>query len=236
MLILGHRGAPDAALENTLRSIDRALSRGADGIECDLRATSDGEIVLLHDADLSRVAGRPERLRRLTARAVRSVELFGGLSIPTLDELLDLALDRSRRRGVPVFLDLELKDADIEDAVARVIRRRSEPLVRVLVTSFDARQMGRASRLGGPFETGLLDRGRRPRPVAAAGAAGCSWLCFGARSLSMAARARRAGLRTLVWTVDEPALAETYRELGVDALCTNAPELMASLVTTPPRS
>lgn len=51
MLVIGHRGAKGLALENTAASITAALDYGVDMVEIDLRLTSDGVIVLLHDGE-----------------------------------------------------------------------------------------------------------------------------------------------------------------------------------------
>ena len=52
-LRIAHRGMPFQALENTLVSFQRALDLGADGLELDVHATADGEIVIHHDAMLA---------------------------------------------------------------------------------------------------------------------------------------------------------------------------------------
>ena len=49
MKIIGHRGARGLADENTLASIRAALDAGADGVEIDVRVTSDGVVLLSHD-------------------------------------------------------------------------------------------------------------------------------------------------------------------------------------------
>ena len=54
MIVIGHRGASGHAPEHTFASWDRALELGVDYIEQDLQMTSDGELVVLHDATLDR--------------------------------------------------------------------------------------------------------------------------------------------------------------------------------------
>jgi glycerophosphoryl diester phosphodiesterase len=49
-LRIGHRGAAGHERENTVRSFLRAIEIGVDMIETDLRSSTDGAIVLLHDA------------------------------------------------------------------------------------------------------------------------------------------------------------------------------------------
>jgi glycerophosphoryl diester phosphodiesterase len=48
-LVIGHRGAPHEAAENTIPAFDAAMDLGAGGIETDLCVTSDREIVVWHD-------------------------------------------------------------------------------------------------------------------------------------------------------------------------------------------
>ena len=50
----GHRGAPEAAPENTLPALDAAVAFGVDYVETDVQRTADGILVLLHDDDLDR--------------------------------------------------------------------------------------------------------------------------------------------------------------------------------------
>ncbi|MEQ1892363.1 MAG: glycerophosphodiester phosphodiesterase, partial [Planctomycetota bacterium] len=50
--ILGHRGAPREAPENTLSALRRALELGLDGVEYDVHACLSGEPILIHDETL----------------------------------------------------------------------------------------------------------------------------------------------------------------------------------------
>ena len=47
--VLAHRGASRAERENTLRAFERACALGADGVELDVRRTSDDVLVVHHD-------------------------------------------------------------------------------------------------------------------------------------------------------------------------------------------
>lgn len=49
MRILGHRGAPFAAPENTVEAFVAAIDEGADGVELDVQPTADGQLVIFHD-------------------------------------------------------------------------------------------------------------------------------------------------------------------------------------------
>ncbi|MEP6696864.1 MAG: glycerophosphodiester phosphodiesterase, partial [Pseudonocardiales bacterium] len=89
VLVLAHRGAPAPRRpENTLGAVDAALAAGADGVEIDVRATADGVLVCSHDADLTRLAGRPMVIAETALGALRQVSLPGGHHVSTLDEVL----------------------------------------------------------------------------------------------------------------------------------------------------
>src|SRR3954452_2723248 len=55
--IVAHRGAWHGAPENSLASIEKAIAVGADIVEIDVRKSADGELFLMHDDTLLRMAG-----------------------------------------------------------------------------------------------------------------------------------------------------------------------------------
>jgi glycerophosphoryl diester phosphodiesterase len=48
-LVFGHRGASGYRPENTLEAFELAIAQGADGVECDLVPTKDGELIIRHE-------------------------------------------------------------------------------------------------------------------------------------------------------------------------------------------
>lgn len=104
--ILGLRGSPLEAPENTLASFRRALELGLDGVAYDARACATGEAVLLRD----------ERLERTTDGRGRLAER----TLPELHELDAGSWFRARFKGEPLAL---LVDAlDLEPAAGRNVR------------------------------------------------------------------------------------------------------------------
>ncbi len=88
--VVGHRGAPRKARENTLESFDFAEFLGADAIEFDLQQTRDGELVVFHDERIPIGTDlRPVReLIALDVLALRLDSPFGEYRIPTLEQVL----------------------------------------------------------------------------------------------------------------------------------------------------
>ena len=94
--VAAHRGNVALCPENTMPAFASAYEIGADMIELDLRMTKDGEIVLMHDMDISRTTDMAGRVRDLTLAELKKAdagikkgEEFKGTRIPTLKEFLD---------------------------------------------------------------------------------------------------------------------------------------------------
>jgi glycerophosphoryl diester phosphodiesterase len=120
--LLGHRGAPREAPENTLAALRRALAIGLDGVEYDVRAAKGGDLVLLHDATLDRTTDRKGALARCGLSELHGIDAGGwfakrfvGEPVPLLDEALDLQPDTRRSR--PIHM-IELKEAGLEEELA----------------------------------------------------------------------------------------------------------------------
>jgi len=230
-LVLGHRGASAEAPENTLSAFRLALAEGADGVELDVWRCGSGEIVVHHDADTGRTAGRALSLAGSSLRALRELDVgarqgerYRGERIPLLEEVLEAF------PGAVVNVEMKsgrLPDLGLASALADLLRRRGD-VERCLVSSFDPVLLA-AVRVRAPWcRTGWLvaaegrwrlrellgTRFLRPRAIHPESA-----LVTPAR----AERWRRMGLDVNVWTVDRPEEALRLRGLGVAALITNRP-------------
>lgn len=116
--IYAHRGSSAAFAEHTRAAYLQAISDGADGVECDLHLTADGELVLLHDEDVARTSSGTGAVAELTLAQLRTLDFssWHGSIIPahhgtiatqllTLPELLELLATAGR----PIGLALEFK-------------------------------------------------------------------------------------------------------------------------------
>lgn len=142
--ILGHRGFSARYPENTRLSFTQAIEAGADGIECDVQLTGDGEPVILHDPSLQRTAGREGQVNHLTWAELASVRLGiipsfagGGSSsegqpILRLEDLLDL-IPRGRWLNIEIKRET-VKPADCPRLADLIVRKRGTD--RILISSF----------------------------------------------------------------------------------------------------
>jgi glycerophosphoryl diester phosphodiesterase len=109
VLIVGHRGAPDCAPENTMASFREGIRQGANIIELDVRLSADRRVVVFHDETLDRTTDGSGPLVEQTLADLQSLDAgqwyhprFAGETIPTLDEVLAWARD-----NVPLFIELK---------------------------------------------------------------------------------------------------------------------------------
>lgn len=115
--IFGHRGAAGLAFENTLRSIQRALDEGVDGIEIDVWKTRDNELVVFHDAYLDRLTGKSGLIADLSSGERQALSLKNGDHIPTMYEAIQL-IEKSS-----VHLLVEIKDERAFDLALHELRK-----------------------------------------------------------------------------------------------------------------
>jgi glycerophosphoryl diester phosphodiesterase len=100
-----HRGLHSGSQlpENSLIAFAAALEVGA-GIECDLRLTKDGRIVVFHDADAWRMCASPMKIAESTLAEINRLTVDNQL-VPTLESLLTLVAGR-----VPLLLEVKVEN------------------------------------------------------------------------------------------------------------------------------
>lgn len=228
--IVGHRGAPLRARENTLDSFDFAEAEGADAIELDLQQTRGGEMVVFHD-DAVPIGSDLRPVRSMASIDVRGLKLdspFGEYGIPTLDDVL-----QRYGSGLRYVIEVKVNAATDRKVAARMVTEivAGFSLVsRCLVASFDPDLLRRMSeRDSGLALSYLFDRpvslpqpGFPRGPFPPCDAIGPRADLVDDALLSAAAR---AGLSVHPWTVDAPEDIQALADQGVASITTNDPDL-----------
>lgn len=218
MLILAHRGASDARLENTLPAFLLALERGADGVELDVQLTRDGEVIVFHDFDLARLGGRQERVEHVTWGELSRVQLHHNQRIPRLVDLLEVWPTNR-------WLNIELKAGG--PAVAQSVVRLLAGRPMVILSSFDPRMLLAARAAGSAYEHALLLADQSPPFLHAGGAQafGCAAVHIDHRlcTARTVERWHEQGLQVGVWTVNSLLRKQEVAAWGVDRIITDCP-------------
>ncbi len=130
MIVLAHRGFTSRTHgENTLPAFVEAISQGADGLELDVRLSKDKELVVIHDANLHRVAGDAHKVIELTADELRQIPLRYGGHIPTVNEV-------TAAIHAPAVIDFEIKHREAALALAIKLKTSASLRERAIVSSF----------------------------------------------------------------------------------------------------
>jgi glycerophosphoryl diester phosphodiesterase len=229
LLCIAHRGASAHAPENTLAAIAKAAELGADLVEVDLQASADGVLVVLHDPDLSRTTDGHGSVYAHTLAELKRLDAGGGERIPTAEEVIECC----RAHGLGIYFELKIGFAAA--AIAALIRRHALH-ERVIVASFRPDWVADVHGCDAAITTSVLFGSVHVDPVALAHASHAAYVhpCWEHqaeqphRLLTPAwlAAVRGAGLRVVSWHEERPEEIAALRRLGVDAICTNAPELL----------
>ena len=232
--VVGHRGAPKRARENTLDSLDWAESLGADAVEFDLRQTRDGEAVLFHDEDVV-LGGQRVPVRSFTSREIERLQPpseFGDYRIPRLEEVF-------HRFGHDMRYVIEVKTSGSTQLA--LMARRVAALAaafgvrpRCLVASFDAEFLRRMREADAEIATSFifdhsvsLPAPGKPTPLFPPVDAICPRRDLVTPQLMEQAAA--ADLTVHPWTADEEGEIRRLLAAGVHSVITNVPDLALSI-------
>ena len=228
--IIGHRGYAARAPENTLTSIEAALTAGARAVEFDVRVASCGTPVVIHDETLDRTTEGEgpvswqtvERLRTLDAGAWFDPG-FAGERIPTLRE----ALDHLAGRAHHIYPEVKgIREPSDVDRMVRIVRDRAMS-DRTTFISIDwsilerVRARDAAIRIG--FIVVTADLFDEALSLAAADPAAILDLNheIALEEPSVVRRARDEGVDVVTWTVNEPDESTQLRHAGVTGFTTD---------------
>jgi glycerophosphoryl diester phosphodiesterase len=212
-LVVAHRGAWRPAPQNSLEAFEEAVHLGCDAIELDVRRTSDGRVVVVHDA---RAGIRP--IAKLTHDELQARARHR--HAPALEAVLELAAGR-------IVIDVELKEDGYVDQVMAIVKRRLAT-DQYVVTSFRDAVLPVVKRSAPDARTGLLLIPRRQVGLPARlESTRADFLAPHARlaRVGLLDWAAARGLPCWVWTVnDRRALRELVHDPRVEAVITDRPD------------
>ncbi|MEZ0320133.1 MAG: glycerophosphodiester phosphodiesterase [Pyrobaculum sp.] len=206
--VVGHRGYPRVALENTLESIKAALEHGADAVEVDVQVTADGVVVLSHDDTLDRTFGVSIDVRRSRWPDLSPIRR-GPHRLATLEEALSLV---DGRAGVLV----EVKHPEDAPLVADVVKNAGASRWVALISFHEEAVRGLSLYKG-------LIYAQPPGKIVEAKRLGCHLVLprYQLATAKAVSFAHRLGLYVVAWTVNDLATAVELWRRGVDGVATD---------------
>ncbi|MFT5593659.1 MAG: glycerophosphoryl diester phosphodiesterase [Oceanicoccus sp.] len=230
MHIYGHRGAKGVAMENSLAGFQLAASQGIDRFELDVRLSSDGQLMVVHDEKLQRLANSPLSVSRSTAQVLDTTILKGTQQgIPTLEQVVAACPN-------VVHWQFEIKTLTTNPGflqpMAQLIERFNLQ-EKVVITS---KHIGilRAFKQSIPhIERGYVQEWPLPNGLRAALKLECTHLCLNKSlaRLSYVKKAQRKGLKVSVWTVNDADEMCRLFKCNVDSIISDFPQAAREVVT-----
>ena len=236
-LVVGHRGALGHAPENTMASFEKGLDWGADLLELDIHMSRDGELVVMHDGDVSRTTDGHGHIIDMTLAEIKRLDAgrwfdtrFRGQRVPTLVEVLAWARGR-----IPLIIEIKgdtQPATGIEEKLVETLRAH-QMLDEVMVTSFHHPSVRRVKELEPALVTGIHYTGRLVDTVGAARAALADsvrprWSYWTA---DLVEEVHAANLTANTWypNYDDERIEHLVR-LGLDSICTDYPDRLRAYV------
>jgi glycerophosphoryl diester phosphodiesterase len=253
-LVIAHRGGAGLWPENTLYAFERAVAAGVDVIETDAHLTSDGAVVLIHDATVERTTDGAGRIGEMTLAGLKKLDAGHrwspdggrtfphrgrGLTVPTLAEAFALT------GGLRFNIEPKQDSDELVNSLCAAIRehRMSE---RVVVASFrqstlekfrracpevaTSASTSEASSFLAMYKAGLADSYSPPMqalqvPEYAAG--------MHVLTADFVAAAHGRNLQVHAWTVNGVEDMRRLIGVGVDGIMTDYPDRLLGLLKGP---
>lgn len=236
MKIISHRGASGYAPENTLAAFALAIKMGSKNFEFDVHSTKDGKLVVHHDYDLERTAGRKLSIAGLTYAELKKFNVGNRFGypferVPLLSEVVDLLTPAAE------WINFELKNDNnvypgIEKKVVKFINDRPGIYGKALFSSFDYETIKRLHELDKGVKLGYLGANLRTAVLLPAimrakaiGAVNFHMSLRVAYKLHVA-MIHKAGLKVFVYTVNKKEDALKMERIGADGIFSNYPDIL----------
>ncbi len=232
--IWAHRGACDVAPENTLPAFQKAIKMGADGIELDVRRTTDGVLIVCHDESLERTSNGLGKLTDYAFSGLRELDFSAGtkyvkepwyrtsVQIPTLAEVLEIV------QPTDLTLNIELKHPDIP--YARLEAQVAELVAdfqmgdRVIYSSFNHASMKLMKQINPKASCALLNKTAVKKAWKKAAKMGADAIHPNVKFPKLAGLVKNChehGIKVRPWTVNSISGLTTCFKARVDAVITN---------------
>jgi glycerophosphoryl diester phosphodiesterase len=233
-IILAHRGDQAYAPENTLPAFQQAIQKGADGVELDVKLTSDGRVIVIHDATVERTTNGKGRISTFTLAALRKLDAgswfdskFSGVQVPLLEEVFE-TLGKDQLINVELTNYATPRDGLTYKVCALIEKHNNHK--QVIFSSFFPSNLKIAAKTLPQIPRGLL---------AMPGVTGIWARSFGFMfgdyqalhpyitdvSREQVQRAHRLKRRIRVWTANTPEEMLRLKHWGVDGFFTDDPQV-----------
>lgn len=230
---ISHRGESLDAPENSLAAFKLSLERKTDGMECDVRLSADGQVVVCHDANTLRTGSAFLTVEKTSYADLQKIHISGALEDIYPDEKIPLLSETFQYLGKDREYYIELKGTDLAlvPKVKAVVEASGIDCNQIVFISF-YEDMIRDIKRAMPqcralwLNSLIRDYGRvTPQELVAKlqelGVDGIDANANPETDAELVKAVHDAGMIYAVWTIDNPYQADHFIQLGVDAVTSN---------------
>lgn len=237
--IIGHRGVAAYAPENSLEGIHTAADMGVEWVELDVKLTRDQVPVIFHDDTLDRTTNGTGPIKERTLDDLRQLECgswfsgsFAGIKIPTLEEALDVLIERE------LGLNLEIKpcpgrERETAEAALDILSQIWDDHERLLVSSFSLVSLETAFELAQDWHRGLLIGEDWPEnwgELADFLQVSCVNVNAASINREEVEEVTDKGLPVLAYTVNDAEDARRLLRWGIDGVFSDSPDVIRDVL------
>ena len=240
---IAHRGESYLAPENTMAAVNLGWELGADAVEFDVHLSSDGKLVVIHDADTFRVTGGEGKGQKLIVKETDAAALqkldvgswkdpkYAGEKMPLIGDVLATV-----PQGKRLYLEIKTT-AEAVPAAVEAIKSSGKKPEQIVIISFKEDTCAEIKKALPQHKVFFLSSIKQDKQttqwgptaqelIATAKRLGVDGLDIQAKPPVDAAfikKVKDAGLEFYAWTVDDPELASQLIHDGADGITTNRP-------------
>ena len=224
IMVIGHRGAAGHEVENTIPSIDKAISLGVDAVEVDVFLCKSGELVVFHDKNLSRLTNSNAFIESLTLDSINKIDVINNHKIPTLEEVIKFINKR-------VHLNIELKGLNTAKPTYELLQslflNKQELIDKISISSFNWEELDIIYNLDNDISTAVLTETKAiQRAINQAKKINAKAINIDYKLLNrkVVKKIKSENLIINAWTVNEINQIKRIINLGVDGIITDFPD------------
>ncbi|WP_300434964.1 glycerophosphodiester phosphodiesterase family protein [Christiangramia sp.] len=221
-LKIGHRGAKSHLAENTLESIQKALSIGVDMVEIDVHTCASGELWVIHDFTLDRTTDGSGEIAKRSAEELSKLKVEGYFKIPLLTEVLDLIEGKCT-------INIELKGLNTAAAVCKIVQERVNSknwkYSDFIISSFQKNELFEVRNIDKQVPIAVLSKASVPEAIELGKRLSASAIhpSLGIITRDNIKLSHDAGFKVNVWTVNERKDIQRMIDFGVDGIISDYP-------------
>ncbi|MEL0629175.1 glycerophosphodiester phosphodiesterase family protein [Psychromonas aquatilis] len=235
-MIAGHRGAASLAPENTLSGFQKAIDSGVKWIELDTQLSADNIPVIFHDETVDRCTNGKSKVADLTFAELTALdagswfsEEFAGEKIQSLAQTLAFFMANDLSMNLEIKIHHDHQVPPLIEHVAKVLEEINFPHEKLIISSFSALALVHCRKRMPSVRLGYITE-HDPLPMLSQlQELNLYSMHLDHKILSeeMAKEILQAGLKLVIWTLNDLQQASKFRSWGVEMIITDKPDLFA---------